>query len=129
MIIYGIGNDIVEISRFKKILQKNSLFKKRIFSKNEILYCEKKKLKIACYAKKFAAKEAFLKALGTGLIRGLKFKEITVINDNLGKPLIKIVGNSLKIVKKITKRKKINIFISISDEKTHAISTAIITSL
>jgi len=126
MNIYGIGNDIVKIKRLDKILSKNRLFKSRIFSIKEILNCDKKKLRSACYAKRFAAKEAFFKALGTGLSKKMKFNEISVDNNKLGKPFLKVTGNSLKIVKRILKKNKFNTFLTISDEESYAIATVII---
>ena len=75
MKIFGIGTDIVNINRMEKSLKKNSsFFKNRIFSKNEISYCEKKKKPSQFFAKRFAAKEALSKALGTGIRKGINFK-------------------------------------------------------
>ena len=68
--IFGIGTDIVDISRFKKLFNKNKKFKNRIFSEKEIKYCESRMNKIASYSKRFAAKEAFSKALGLGISKG-----------------------------------------------------------
>ena len=107
MNIYGFGSDIVDIIRFKKILIKNKKFKERIFAKTEIVYCSKKKNSTACFAKRFAAKEAFSKALGTGISNDISFKEIVIKNDVKKKPNIIILGNSLKQLIKIIKKKKI----------------------
>ena len=100
MKIFGIGTDIVNIKRMEKSLkQYGSKFKNNIFSKNEIIYCEKKKNSVAFYAKRFAAKEALSKALGTGIRKGINFKHIEVSNDIYGKPSIRLkgaVGNYLK---------------------------------
>ena len=86
MKIFGIGTDIVNIKRMEKSLKKNGLkFKNKIFSKNEILYCEKKTNPSSYYAKRFAAKEAFTKALGTGIRKQINLKDIEVSNDKLGK--------------------------------------------
>jgi|TARA_B100001093_G_scaffold482791_1_gene514744 holo-[acyl-carrier protein] synthase len=128
MKIFGVGADIVNINRIKKIVKKNSDFKKRIFTKNEIQLCEKKKNHYSCLAKRFAAKEAFSKALGTGISLGLNFNEIEVINNKLGKPSFRIKGNSLEITRKRTKYKKISTFLSLSDEKQFALATVIITN-
>ena len=76
MKIFGIGTDIVNIKRISKSLKKNNIFKNKIFSKKEISYCEKKKNSSAFYAKRFAAKEAFSKALGTGIRKGVNLKNI-----------------------------------------------------
>ena len=76
MSILGTGIDIVENYRLKKILlKKNNNFKKKIFTNNEIAYCEKKSSTVSCYSKRFAAKEAFEKALGTGFRKNINFKE------------------------------------------------------
>ena len=127
MSIYGLGSDIANENRLKSIFKKNKLFKKRIFSKSEILFCEKKKDRYSCFAKRFAAKEAFAKSLGTGISKGLNFNEIEVKNNSLGKPYLKIRGNSLKTVHKIIKRKKFKVSLSLSDDKPFAIAVAIIT--
>ena len=126
MNIFGIGSDIVKIDRIKKTMISNSNFIKRIFTKKEISYCSKKRNKYSSFAKRFAAKEAFSKALGTGIAKGLKFNEIGIENNNLGKPELKVVGNSLKIVKSIVKKKKFNVFLTLSDDEPFAIATLII---
>ena len=79
--IFGVGTDIVDISRIKKILIVNKKFKNRIFSAKEIKYCESKTNKPACYSKRFAAKEALTKALGTGISKGIFFNEISIKNN------------------------------------------------
>ena len=82
MNIFGIGTDIVNVKRMEKSLRRNGdAFKKRIFSKNEIIYCERKKNPSTFYAKRFAAKEALSKALGTGIRKGIDFKNIEISND------------------------------------------------
>ena len=125
MNIYGIGTDIVSVSRIKKSL-KNKNFVKRIFNNQEILRCKKKVRSHNCYAKRFAAKEAFSKALGTGISGGISFKDISIKNDNKGKPFIELLGKTKLIVKKIIK-KKYKIFLTISDEKKNAIAMVVIT--
>ncbi len=129
MKIIGLGTDIVKINRLKKIFIKNSSFKKRIFSKKEIIYCEKKKSNISCYAKRFAAKEAFSKALGSGIAKGLKFNEIEVLNNIMGKPSISLRGNSRKTAIKLLKKKKFNIYLSLSDDYPFATATVILSTL
>ena len=88
MNFFGIGTDIVSIERIKKSL-KNKNFLKRIFNEKEILKCKKTKSTSNCFAKRFAAKEAFSKALGTGISNGINFNEIIVLNKKSGKPYIK----------------------------------------
>ena len=107
MSIYGLGSDIANENRLKIILKKNKLFKKRIFSKSEILSCEKKKNIYSCFAKRFAAKEAFAKSLGIGISKGLNFNEIEVKNNSLGRPYLKIRGSSLQTVYNIIKKKNL----------------------
>ena len=109
MKIYGVGTDIVSVDRIKKSL-KNNDFITRIFSKQEISKCEKLLSLNNCYAKRFAAKEAFSKALGTGISKGIKFNEIVILNEKNGKPFIKLVGDTKKIFEKKFKKKKIKYF-------------------
>jgi len=127
MNIFGIGTDIVNVKRMKKSLSKNGeAFKKRIFSKNEIIYCEKKKNSSAFYAKRFAAKEALSKALGTGIRKGIDFKNIEVLNNKLGKPSIKLTGSTDAFLKKKIKSNKYFIYLSLSDDEPWAQATVII---
>tara|TARA_B100000686_G_scaffold339235_1_gene412942 strand:+ start:1877 stop:2260 length:384 start_codon:yes stop_codon:yes gene_type:complete len=125
MKIHGIGTDIANINRIKKSL-KNKNFTDRLFNKNEIKKCNKQVNKANCYAKRFAAKEAFSKALGTGISRGINFNEIIVYNIKSGKPSIKLLGSTKNIVNKILNKKKFNIFLSLSDDKPFAVATVVI---
>ena len=127
MKIFGIGTDIVNVQRMKKSLSKNgSNFKNKIFSKNEIIYCEKRKNSHTFFAKRFAAKEAFTKALGTGFGNGISLKNIEVINNKFGKPSIKLHGNLPTLLKRKVKNKKYNIHLSLSDDDPWAQATVII---
>ena len=126
--IFGIGTDIVDISRFKRLFNKNKKIKKKIFSKKEIKYCESKINKIAYYSKRFAAKEAFVKALGTGISKGISFNEISVNNNKNGVPFVELLRKT-KSVTKILIKKKYNIYLSLSDEKKYAIAMVIISFL
>tara|TARA_Y100000590_G_scaffold138641_1_gene158732 strand:- start:5965 stop:6357 length:393 start_codon:yes stop_codon:yes gene_type:complete len=127
MKIFGIGTDIVNVQRMKKSLSKNgSNFKNKIFSKNEIIYCEKRKNSHTFFAKRFAAKEALSKALGTGIRKGINFKNIEISNDKYGKPSIKLKGTTAKFLKKKIKTKKYSIYISLSDDAPWAQATVII---
>ena len=127
MAILGTGIDIVENYRLKEILlKKKSNFKKRIFTINEVLYCEKKSNSISCYAKRFAAKEAFAKALGIGFRKNINFKDIEVVNNTYGKPYISINKKIANKIKTLFKVKKFNILLSISDEKKYSIASVII---
>ena len=127
MKIFGIGTDIVNIKRMNKSLKgRNNNFKERIFSKNEITYCEKKKNSSSFYAKRFAAKEALSKALGTGIRKGINFKDIEISNDNFGKPSIKLKGSTAIFLKKKVKNKKYSIYLSLSDDAPWAQATVIV---
>ena len=95
MKIFGIGTDIVKISRIKESLKKE-LFVQRLFNKKEISKCNKIKNSENCFAKRFAAKEAFSKALGTGIAKGINFNEILVLNEKNGKPFIKLLNKTKK---------------------------------
>ena len=121
MSIFGIGTDLVSIDRMKKSL-KNKKFIKRVFNDQEILKCKKIKDFNNCFAKRFAAKEAFSKALGTGISSGIKFNEIIVLNKKSGKPFINLVGVTKQILKKKFKGKKTKISLSLSDEKKYAVA-------
>ena len=121
MSIYGIGTDIVSIDRIKMSL-KNKNFIKRIFNEKEILKCKKTSNSTNCYAKRFAAKEAFAKALGTGISNGINFNEIVILNKKSGKPYINIIGQTKIILNKKFKRKKSKFSLSLSDEKKYAVA-------
>ena len=120
MKIYGIGTDIVSVSRIKESLKKKN-FLKRIFNKEEVAKCSKLINSNNCYAKRFAAKEAFAKALGTGIANGINFNEIKILNEKNGKPFIKLIGNTKKIINDKLK-KKFKISLSLSDEKKYAVA-------
>ena len=127
MRIFGLGTDIVNIKRLEKILKKNkSTFKTRVFSRNEILYCDKKNYPVSFYAKRYAAKEALSKALGTGIRKGINFKDIEILNNNFGKPSIKLKGTTASFLKKKIKAKKYSIYLSLSDDAPWAQATVII---
>ena len=121
MIIFGIGTDIVSVDRIKNSLR-NKNFIDRIFNKKEILRCKKISTGFNCYAKRFAAKEAFAKALGTGISNGINFNEIVILNKKSGKPYINIIGQTKRTLKKKFKNKKSKISLSLSDEKKYAVA-------
>ena len=124
MKIIGAGVDIVENSRIKKSILNNS-FLNRVFTKEEILISKNMKNKSSYFAKRFAAKEAFVKSLGTGFKNGINFKDISIINDKLGKPSFFITKKIRKIIKKRFKINTFNFFLSISDEKKYSIAFVI----
>ena len=120
MKIYGIGTDIVSVDRLKKVIKNKSILS-RLFCKEEISKCKKLINFNNCYAKRFAAKEAFAKALGTGIANGISFNEIVIVNKKSGKPFIKLQGKTLQLIKKKFK-KKLKIDLSLSDEKKYAVA-------
>ena len=124
MQILGVGVDIVEKSRIKKSL-KNKHFIKRIFTNTEILLAKSKKDKIAFYANRFAAKEAFSKSIGTGFRENLNFNDLSIKNDKFGKPSFIITDKLNKLIKKRFKISKFDFFLSISDEKKYSIAYVI----
>ena len=121
MKLYGIGTDIIKVSRIKDAL-KNKTFLSRIYNITEITKCKKTKKSIGCFAKRFAAKEAFSKALGTGIAKGISFNQIIINNEKNGKPLIKLVGDTKKTVEKKLKKKRYKIILSLTDEDKYAVA-------
>ncbi len=119
--IFGIGVDIIKKSRIKRLLT-NKSFIQRVYSKNEINKSKNIKNRISYFSKRFAAKEAFIKAIGTGFRYNVNFKDISVINNRLGKPQIIITKNIRRLLIKRNKLKKIKIFLSLSDEKIYSIA-------
>lgn len=93
--IAGIGIDMVEVDRIAEYINKENGFREKIFSANEIQYCEANQAKGQHYAARFAAKEAFLKATGLGLTLGYELAAIEVIHDSSGKPELKLGGKFL----------------------------------
>ena len=125
MKILGIGVDIVENIRIHKSL-KNISFIKRVFSSSEILLAKNITNKKSYYSKRFAAKEAFSKAIGTGFRGDLNFKDITITNDKLGKPSFVVTNKIKKIIKKQFKISSFDFFLSISDEKKYSIAYVVL---
>ena len=125
MEIIGNGVDIVDNKRIKNSL-KNKNFINRIFTRNEINRSKKLVNKTNYFAKRFAAKEAFVKAIGEGFRNNINFQNIDITNDRKGKPIINISINVKKFIKKKFKLNKYKIFLSLSDEKNHSIAYVII---
>ena len=121
----GIGVDIIDNARIKKSIT-NKKFISRIFSNYEIIRSKKIINKAAFFSKRFAAKEAFSKALGTGFRETLNFKDISITNNKHGKPSIKINNKLHNLINKKFKTKKINVLLSISDESKHSIAFVVV---
>ena len=116
--LIGIGCDVIEIARVQRAVERQS-FVERVFAPEEIAYCESRgKQAAASYAARFAAKEAVLKALGTGL-RGVELKEIIITNNELGRPCVQLLGYHAELAEKLGVQ---NIAISLSHSREMALA-------
>lgn len=123
MKIIGLGTDIIEIARIKKSIEEyGEKFLNKIFTINEIEYCQNKKNSFQHYAVRFAAKESVMKVFATGWRLGVNWKNIEIVNTNSGEPKIRILNETKKIQKKLSIKK---IFISLSHSENYAAATAI----
>ncbi|MES1214368.1 MAG: holo-ACP synthase, partial [Bacteroidota bacterium] len=100
--ITGVGIDMIETQRVAGKIAKESGFREMVFSPNEIVYCESKANKAEHYAARFAAKEAFFKAIGTGWKNGTAYNEIEITNDDSGKPELILLGETLKTISEMS---------------------------
>tara|TARA_B110000008_G_scaffold135215_1_gene137248 strand:- start:272 stop:661 length:390 start_codon:yes stop_codon:yes gene_type:complete len=128
--IIGIGQDICDVKRIESTINRfGERFKNRIYSVREIKKCESRFNSVDSYARRFAAKEACSKALGTGFKKGVFYKDIEVINLKSGKPTIELKGGALNQFKKITiNNKDASIEISLTDDKKLALAIVIISN-
>lgn len=125
--IIGIGCDLVDIRRISNIIAKyNSRFLERIFCVDEILASQLSYDKANFFAKRFAAKEALVKALGTGFSKAVIWRDICLLNNAMGKPYIKLTGGALDWLNKLTKGRKANIHVALSDEPPYAQAMVVI---
>ena len=125
MKILGIGVDVVQNKRIKNLIN-NKVFIKRTFGKNEVYLSKKTVNKVNYFAKRFAAKEAFAKSIGTGFRNDLNFKDIEILNDKIGKPYFFKTKKINNIIFKRFKTKRFNLFLSISDEKDYSVAFTIL---
>lgn len=112
--IIGVGTDIIEVNRIEKKLNHEAGLKATIFTPTEIDYCDSKKFPQQHFAARFAAKESFFKALGTGWRYGMRYQEIEIINDELGNPEIHVSG---KVKEEVNRRGIDKIHVSLSHLK------------
>jgi holo-[acyl-carrier protein] synthase len=119
--ITGIGIDMIEVQRVADKINKESGFREMVFSKKEISYCEAKTNKFEHYAARFAAKEAFLKAMGSGWVNGMAFNEIELLNNTDGKPEIVLSEHTAALFIKLHLGK-----ISVSLSHLKSIASAIV---
>ena len=125
MKIFGVGVDIVENNRFKRLFKKKN-FINRICSKKEKIALRNKKNKISFLAKRFSAKEAFVKSLGSGFRNNLCFTDISILNDKKGKPYFSFNRKLKEILKKKYNLNSFKAHLSLSDEKKHSISYVVL---
>ena len=125
MRILGIGVDIIQNKRIKSSI-KNKLFVLRTFGNKEIYFSKNISDKTNYFAKRFAAKEALAKSIGTGFRNSLNFKDIQILNDKIGKPYYQKSKKIDKIINKKFKVKTYDLFLSISDEKDYSIAFTIL---
>ncbi|WP_290799190.1 holo-ACP synthase [Flavihumibacter sp. UBA7668] len=121
--ILGTGIDLVEVDRIERSLKGKEGFRKLVFSAGEIAYCEKQANPYQHYAARFAAKEAFLKALGTGWINGTAFHEIEIIHNVQGQPQINLLGETAQT---LAGRPFRLIHVSLSHQKTMATAVVLL---
>lgn len=121
--IAGIGIDLIEVERVAEKINKEKGFRELVFSQKEILYCESKANKFEHYAARFAAKEAFLKAMGTGWTSGTSFNEIEIVHDINGQPKLELTGVTARTFALSANAK---IFVSLSHLKSNATALVII---
>jgi holo-[acyl-carrier protein] synthase len=121
--VKGIGVDILAVDRMERMIADNSGFIDRVFTSGEIEYCSGKAKKPQHFAARFTAKEAFFKALGSGWRFGMRWQEVWVENDTLGKPLLKISGQARRYFDKM---KFERIHLSVSHTGEYAVSFVLI---
>ena len=125
--IYGIGTDIVATSRFQRFLDEgNGAILERLFTRSERDVCCKRKDSASCLAARFAAKEAFMKALGTGLRNGITWYDIEVVNDLLGKPELVLSGRADDLFRE---RGLNTPLLSLSHDSGHAVAMVVLEAL
>ena len=129
--IIGVGIDVCINNKIENTINKFGVkFKQRCFKENEILKCDGRYNSVPCYAKRFAAKEAFSKAIGTGIRNGINWKLIEIINNKKGQPFIKLNGKAKETLDGLIPKNMIpKVFISLTDEKEFAQAFVIIEAI
>jgi len=122
-LIRGIGTDIVQVERIRRVLERNPGFVQKVFCPQEIAYCEARAAKAQSYAARFAAKEAVMKALGTGWAAGVNWQDIQVLSSDSGKPSLSLSGGALKTAQALGAT---SWQISLSHEKDYAVAFVIL---
>jgi holo-[acyl-carrier protein] synthase len=119
----GVGIDMIEVDRMSASMKKESGFREMVFSDNEVAYCQPKANRFEHYAARYAAKEAFFKALGTDWMDGTAFNEVEIINDEQGKPVMGFLGLTAITIKKLKLK---NIQVSLTHLQSMASAVVII---
>lgn len=121
--IHGTGVDIIEIARIQKSIQKYSgKFEERVFTTREIDYCRSKAEPFKHFAARFAAKEAILKSMGTGMADGITWKDMEILNQESGRPVLSLTGRGKDVFNSLNLK---NIHISMTHDKQYAVAQAI----
>ncbi len=121
--IIGLGTDIIEIVRIGQMIERHGeLFLNRVYTEEEVTYCQRRKESYQHFAGRWAAKEAIMKALGTGFIRGIRWQEVTIQSQKSGKPIVKLLGGAGEYAEKLGIEE---IYLTISHCRTYATATAI----
>lgn len=121
--IAGIGIDIIEINRIRRVLEQNPAFRQKVYSGLEIAYCETKADPSLSYAARFAAKEAFMKALGTGWNHEVSWVEIETVVEEKSAPRLVISGRTKQTLES---RNISNCHLSLSHEKDYSVACVIL---
>jgi holo-[acyl-carrier protein] synthase len=122
--IRGIGVDIVKVDRIEKAVERwGDRFLKRIFTAAEIERCQKRARPAQCLALRFAAKEAFAKALGLGMRKGLRWRDIEVVHDNFGKPDLLLHNQAQRLLESVEASRT---WLSLSDERESALAVVVL---
>lgn len=121
--VKGVGVDMVEIARVRRLVETDSGFAARVFTEREIAYCESKHSRAQHYAARFTAKEAFFKALGTGWRGGMSWRDVEVENDELGKPQLRLAAGALR---QFRRRKLKRALLSLSHTRGLAVALVIV---
>ena len=122
--IRGIGVDIVKVDRIEKAVERwGHRFLERIFTAAEIERCQKRARPAQCLALRFAAKEAFAKALGLGMRKGLRWRDIEVVHDNFGKPDLLLHNQAQRLLEDVEASRT---WLSLSDERESALAVVVL---
>jgi len=124
-LVFGIGTDLIEVERVQKFVSKGEVYLASIFTRNEMIYCQSKHFPSQHFAARFAAKEAFLKAMGTGWQNGTRFTDIEIQNDDSGKPHLSVTGDTKTILDNLV-TSAFDTQVSMSHLKSYATATVII---